>query len=399
MSLGPIGVLVIEDNPGDARLVMEALSGVYQRRFEVRVATRLSEAIECLREAPVDVALLDLGLPDASGLDGVRRLHAELPSIPIVVLTVSDDEALVGGAVRAGAQSYIVKGELDPRALARTLTYSIERHAMLLELETANEKLHESVGQTRTALEEAHLLSERLRELDEFKNDLLSIVSHDLRSPLTTITGFATLLKQEWETIDDGQRTEFLEVITRNATDMGDLIGDLLDVARIESATLSHEIAPFDLVAMVRRVAHEMGASANRALTVTADDVYPLASGDERRQQQILANLISNAIKFSPPDIPIEVSVVAGESVFGVSVRDHGPGISEEDLPRIFEKFTRLWGHGGLRETGMGLGLFISKSLVEAEGGSISVASSAAAGSTFTYTVPAVAGRPPGSTG
>lgn len=384
-----IHVLVIEDNPGDARLVAEALSEINRPRFDVRLVARLSEAVASLREVPTDVVLLDLGLPDSSGLDSVRRLHAEVPSVPIVVLTISDNEALVGGAVRAGAQDYFVKGELDPRALARTLGYSIERQAMVLDLQIANERLEESVAQTRQALEETRLITERLKKLDQFKDDLLSIVSHDLRSPLTTITGFATHLGRKWESVDEERRLEFLEIIARNAKDMGDLVDDLLDVAGIESTSLSLEIAPFDLAAMVRRVANEMSVAHGRALTVAVGDACPLASGDEGRQQQILTNLISNAFKFSPPDVPVEVSVLPGESMLQVSVRDQGVGISKEDLPRIFGKFARIRPHGSPRRTGTGLGLYICRSFVEAQGGSISVESSVAQGSTFTYTVPA----------
>ncbi|MFA5786718.1 MAG: ATP-binding protein [Actinomycetota bacterium] len=377
-----IRVLVIEDNPGDARLVSEMLSETRRLRFHVEIATRLNEGLARLAEGEVDVVLLDLGLPDNRGLEGIVRIHSDAPSVPVVILTISDDEALIRGAVHAGAQGYFVKGEPGPELLARTLWHAIERQRMLGELEQAYE------GERISA--------ERLRELDELKSDFISIVSHDLRSPLTTIGGFASTLINRGDSISDDERRKFLEAIERNTWEMDNLIDELLDLARIESGNLGLEIKPFDLLEMIREVAPEMGSAAGRAYTIDApDDGCPAALGDEGRHRQIFRNLFSNALKFSSPEEPVGVSVVPREAMLEVAVRDRGVGISEEEMPAIFQKFSPARPPVGGKKAGTGLGLYICKFFIEAQGGTIRVESRVGEGSTFTYAVPIAKCSPP----
>ena len=125
--------MVIEDNPGDARLVKEALSEIGGTRFELRFAERVSTGIERLAESPVDVVLLDLGLPDSAGLDGIARILAEAPTTAIVAITGSDDEALARAAVHAGAQDFIAKGTMSADVLVRAIRYAIDRRRLLEE--------------------------------------------------------------------------------------------------------------------------------------------------------------------------------------------------------------------------------------------------------------------------
>lgn len=131
-------LLVIEDNPGDARIVKEALSG---SRFDVEVADRLETGLSRLAGGGVDVVVLDLELPDSRGLDGLTKVLASVPPVPVVVVTGSADETVGRSAVAAGAQDFIVKGRFDPDSLARALKYAVERHRLLAELQEANEVL------------------------------------------------------------------------------------------------------------------------------------------------------------------------------------------------------------------------------------------------------------------
>jgi len=368
-------VLVIEDNPGDARLVSEMLSEVDKLGFRVEIATRLSEGLAQLAEGGLDVVLLDLGLPDTQGLDSITRINREAPSVPVVVLTVSDEEALIRGAVGAGAQGFFVKGEPKPELLARTLWHAVERQRMLNALEQAYEA--------------ERISAERLRKLDQLKNDFISIVSHDLRSPLTTIAGFASTLFDNWESFSDQERRKFLKTIELNAMEMDNLIDELVDLARIESGNLSLDVAPFDLLDMIGRVVFEMATVAGRTYALDApSDGCPPALGDEGRQRQIFRNLFSNALKFSSSDKPVEVSVVPRDAMIEVAVRDRGVGISEEAMPAIFQKFSPSRIPESGKRSGTGLGLYICKFFVEAQGGTIRVESRVGEGSTFIYTVP-----------
>ena len=166
----PLQVLVVEDNAGDARLLREMFSKEPPGSFELTHLLRMSEAVVHLAKGGVDIILLDMGLPDGHGLDTVRRAHAVAPGVPVIVLTGLDDEALAAAAMKEGAQDYLIKGQIENRALPRALRHAIERHRMQRETELL-----------------------RTNQM-QFKDEFLSHVSHELRSPLTAIHQFVTIL-------------------------------------------------------------------------------------------------------------------------------------------------------------------------------------------------------------
>lgn len=368
MTTDAIQVLVIEDNPGDARLVKEALSEAKGTRFDVHIAERLGEAIDRLGEGGIDVILLDLGLPDATGFDGITRIHAEVTTVPIVVLTGSDDEALARGAVKAGAQDFVVKGKLTSDVLVRTLRYAIDRHKTLTELSQ---------------------VARRLEEANELRNEFVAIVAHDLRQPITSIIGFADTLTERWDALDDGEKIKGLQVISRSTKHLGEFIEDVLQVARIEAGEFNYVISAFDIRSLAQRVLDEAaGAHGDRRFEFTAPRDLPLALGDKARQWQVLTNLLSNAVKFSPAEEPILLRLSWNGDSVQVAVKDRGPGIAEGDLAKLFQKFGRGSQPEDRKEQGTGLGLYICKTLVEAQQGRLWHENSPGRGSTFLYTIP-----------
>ena len=237
-------------------------------------------------------------------------------------------------------------------------------------------------------LAEEERTSARLRELDQLKNEFVGVVAHDLRSPMTVIAGYVDTVLQRWDDLTDEMKRELLGVASKNTKRLSVLVEDVLQVARIESGDFPYEIAPFDLGALVRRTVAEMtSARPERPVCADVPESLPEAFGDEDRQWRVLTNLVSNAQKFSPDDVPVVVTVRAREAYLEVSVVDRGPGIAAEDLPRLFGKFARLAGAPG-GEKGTGLGLYICKALVEAQGGTIDATSRVGAGTTLRYTVP-----------
>ena len=238
------------------------------------------------------------------------------------------------------------------------------------------------------ALREEELTSARLRELDQLKNEFVGVVAHDLRSPMTVISGYVDTVLQRWDDLPDGTKRELLEVASKNTKRLSVMVEDVLQVARIESGDFPYEIAPFDLGALVRRTAAEMNAARpDRPVEADVPDDLPTALGDEDRQWRVLTNLLSNAQKFSPPGVPVTVTVRLDESSLAVTVADRGPGIAADDLPRLFGKFARL-ASAPDGEKGTGLGLYICKALVEAQGGTIGATSTVGQGTTLRYTVP-----------
>jgi signal transduction histidine kinase len=229
----------------------------------------------------------------------------------------------------------------------------------------------------------------QLQQLDTLKNEFVGMVAHDLRSPMNVIAGFADTMRDRWAELDEDQKLEFLGIISGTVRELAELIEDVLHVARIESGELSYRMTPFDLAGLIRRTVNQLSAmQPEREVRVSVAPGVPPAFGDEQRHWQIISNLITNAFKFSEVDSPVEVTVEASDGFITVSVRDHGIGIEAEDLDKVFDKFSRVTQPGRKSKVkGTGLGLFICRTMVEHQGGTIDVKSSVGIGSTFTYTV------------
>jgi signal transduction histidine kinase len=229
---------------------------------------------------------------------------------------------------------------------------------------------------------------ERLRELDQMKSDFVAITSHELRTPLTAIRGFVNTLIRNRERISDQQVVDFMHIIDRQTARLARLVEDLLLVSRIEAGTIRLHAEDVDL----ERFLHEAVASfrpedrTRITLTVHADGERVRIDPD--RADQVLRNLVDNALKFSAEDAPVWVAARLIEGSIQVTVTDRGPGIPPQHLPHIFERFHQVEDVLTREAEGAGLGLYITKRLVEAMGGSIEVRSAVGVGSTFAVTLP-----------
>ena len=259
------------------------------------------------------------------------------------------------------------------------------------------DELDELVGAFNRMVAQLSVAEERAREADEVKTRLFAGVSHDLRTPLTTIAGLLeSLRREEW---DQPTRAEFLDVAYREAQRLSRLVTDLLDLTRMESHTWPLEPEAVDLSALAGSLIGDLslpgGPLAGRQVLVQRDPAA-LAWGDEVQLRRVLENLLSNASKFSRPDTPIGLEVVADPAggAVRVSVTDHGPGINDADVPHVFDRFYRGTTADGRTATGAapgtGLGLAIARSIVEAHRGRIWVERPPEAGARLLFTVPAV---------
>ena len=245
------------------------------------------------------------------------------------------------------------------------------------------------VTEFKRALEKQVEAVKRLEELDQLRNDFVGMVSHDLRSPMATISGFADTLRVNWDRIDDAKKLQMLDRISRNTKFLAKLVEDVLEVSLIESGRFQLQIMPFDLVAVIRSVASDIESrTETKRIRLDAPDDIPLAEGDEGRTWQVVMNLLTNALKFSSEVATVHVRVASIDDMLEVAVRDQGTGIAAEDLPKLFQKFTRLPAARDQQVKGTGLGLFICKALVEAQRGRIWVESEVGDGTTFHFTIP-----------
>jgi signal transduction histidine kinase len=249
-------------------------------------------------------------------------------------------------------------------------------------------RLAASAVQNIRAYDSERRTVEELRRLSALRADFVSLVSHEMRSPMAAVIGAARTLEQRWRELTPDQRQAFLGLIADETTRLAALIGDVLDTSRIDAGTFSYRFGDVDVSALV----HEAVASASLAqdevpLAADVRPDLPLVRGDVERLRQVLGNLIDNAVKYSPAGSSVEVRAASHDHVVVVSVQDRGPGIGVDDQRLIFEKFGRV--SSGNSKPGTGLGLYIARSIAEAHGGTLDVVSSPGRGSTFTLRLPA----------
>lgn len=228
----------------------------------------------------------------------------------------------------------------------------------------------------------------REHEVDRMKTEFVAVASHELRTPLTGILGYSELLQDDPGLTEAGRA--WADRIVDEAGRLSDIVGDLLNITRIESGRLELEPARIDLPPLLEDVqAHFTGGRRSPNHELSLEQQYRgYAFADPGKLREVLINLVDNAIKYSPDGGAIRIVVHAGDGAALISVSDEGIGIAEEDLPRLFKRFQRVGGEGTATIRGTGLGLYIVKTFVDAMGGELSVSSTLGQGSTFTVTLP-----------
>jgi signal transduction histidine kinase len=363
----PIKVLLIEDNPADARLIEVMLGEARGLDFELSWADNLTAGVKRLLDERIDVVLLDLGLPESTGLATLQRLLSQGCKVPtLVVLSGLTDEGIAVQALKSGAQDYLVKGQVDSALLVRAIRYAIGRSQ-------ADEALR--------------LAKAKAEEANQAKSTFLANMSHDLRTPLNGILGFAQIL--QWDKSLTERQAAGISAIRQSGEHLLTLINDILDLAKIEAGKF--EIAPSDvdvskflhtLAGLIRIKAEQKNGL--RFVCDFAPDLPAAVRVDERRLRQVLLNLLDNAVKFTDRgEVKLAVTLAAPARL-RFEVQDSGIGMSEEQLARIFQPFEQV-SDSGRRSGGTGLGLVISRELVRLLGGDIRVESRAEGGSLFAF--------------
>lgn len=355
-----VKILLIEDNEADARLIREILLETVSFNFELDHVSYLSDALERLSQGRVSIVLLDLSLPDSTGLDTFRKVYAKAPDVPIVVLTVLSDEQVGMETVHEGAQDYLVKQDVTKPFLVHAMRYAIERHRLKL----AND-------------------------------ELVSIIVHELRTPLSIIRESLSQILEGLHGLVIESQKGYLHMAVANVDRLNHLIGNLLHVARIETGKLDLQKVPFDIVELVEGVCNgflitleDKGLRLSKEFSQKQIGIF----ADKDKVIQIFTNLIGNAVKFTQVG-NIKVELIEKGDFVECSIIDTGIGIFEEDLPKVFTKFSQFVRkqRGVILPKGSGLGLFITKALVERHGGAIGIISQVNHGTKVTFTLPKTA--------
>jgi signal transduction histidine kinase len=389
--------LLIEDDPNDALLFMSHMkSGLGPKEaFDFKQAATLKQAFEVLAQGGIDVALLDVMLPDSRGISTVQKLRERFPEIPIVVLTGLPDEAVGIDALRFGAQDYLVKGNIDGHSLRRTISYAVERNRMLLDLRR--------VEQLRAEIKERE-------RMDRLKDELMSTVSHEMRNPLAVIKVVACGLRDGLRGAMSKQQLEMIAMQYRNIQRLEKIVGRILDLSRLESGKAQISPRKVSAAYLIDDTVKSFELIAESPKIKIIEEVpadLPSVYADPELFVQVLTNLIDNGLRFAHSFIRIRaeavdrasdavsrrpegaVAAATGTKFVRISVVDDGNGIPQDRIPDLFNKFVQVnRSSKGEGYKGTGLGLAICKEIIDRHSGKIWVESAEGIGSAFRFELP-----------
>lgn len=368
-------VLCVDDEPKNLRLLKAVLE---PRGYDVLLAASGLEALKKIKTEQVDICLLDIMMPGINGYEVCRQIKSDdlYRNIPIVLITsyTSAEHRILG--IEAGAEDFISKPFDRFEVLARI--------KMLLAVKSLNDQLNAAREYADRTLQMAMV--------SRIKSDFMANMSHELLTPLNVVIGFSTVLnKQEFGPFNDKQQ-EFLNYIISSGMHLQTMINDILAFTSSKKDSVELELSTFSLrelsdttLTVHREKALEKEIGLYFELTPENDSDI---TADQAKLKHILANLISNALKFSPPGGTVRVTSMKNDSFILFTVSDTGIGIRKEDIPNLFQICTQLEPSNNKVYAGIGLGLVLSRQLVEEHGGKIWVESRFGTGSTFSFTIP-----------
>ena len=378
----------------DEEAVVATLRGVLELDgYDVTATTSGNDALDLIRAEHFDVVLTDLRIDDYEGTELLHELNESDSDTSAIVLTGFGSLASAIGVLREGAYDYLLK-PCDVLELRTTVSRAIERTRLAIELRQRMRDL-EHANETNRALNlelEARIdvATAELRQQIKLRDEFISTVSHDLKSPLTFIKGMASLRRRRALPVPENQPlVDALEQIEASAGRMAQQLDELVDASRLQAGTtVELRRQRIDLLALARKAVGERQQTSERHLfSVSADLSELIGTWDGVRLGRVVDNLLDNAIKYSPRGGTVEVSVRSEAGSAILSVSDRGEGIPAADLPYIFERFRRGGNVEG-RIPGTGIGLAGVHRIIELHNGTISVDSRIGEGTTFTIRLP-----------
>jgi signal transduction histidine kinase len=322
----------------------------------------------------------------------VFLLVAVVTSVLLARNLVRPIESIQVAAAKIGSGALDQRIDISSRDELGALAEEFNRMAARLQASYVGleQQVQERTRELATALGELDEKTRQLEAASDHKSEFLADMSHELRTPLNAISGFSQVLRKQLLGEINDKQAEYLDDILGSSRHLLSLIDDVLDLAKVEAGQIELEVMPFSLREALERgvvIVRERATREDVRVSVSSEPGVDTVIGDERRIRQVVFNLLSNAVKFAPAGTTVDVAAARVDGEVRVSVRDNGPGIAPEDQERIFEEFQQAAAGREQRE-GTGLGLALSRRLVELHGGHIWVDSEVGKGSTFTFTLP-----------
>ncbi len=367
-------VLLIDDSEADAVLLIRELKKAGNDIEHRRIDTQ--EALDAaLGEGGWDIILCDYVIPGWSGLEALSRIREHNGEIPVIMISGHVGEDVAVGAMRAGANDYIMKDNL------RRLAPAVQREIREAAARGESKKIERELQETTRELEV-------VKKMDQLKDEFIGMISHEMRNPLTVLLGNLSILKSG-ATLPPEDIAKLAENAYAEAGELGTILDNLLELARVRADRLQLATEVLELGLIIDEVIAGLNAGERERVIFEGCRDIPRVKGDAVRIKRILNNLISNALKYSPKDRPVTVSAAPTEDEeVLVAVHDRGIGIPGHQKRDLFKLFGRL-DTGRAYADGTGLGLVVCQRLCEAMGGRIWVESEEGSGSSFFFTLPA----------
>ncbi len=369
MEIYPTKILLIEDDEDDVILLKKLLSKVPNARYEIVWEGSYQQGLEQMLGGEYDLCMLDYMLGAQNGIDLVRDARLRGYAGPIILLTGAGEGEIDIQALQAGADDYISKTELQGTWLSRIIRYAIER---------------KKAERERERLTREQIAS---RELENRRNEFISMVVHELKTPLTSLKGYAQLLQRRTKKSGDEQAVQLTIRMDGQIKKLTGLIEDFLDVTRISGGKLQFREEYFVFDEMVSEVIEELKLTSDKIIECQGRTNKTIW-GDRLRIGQVITNLLTNAMKYAPQADRIIVHSSADDQSVTVSVQDFGPGIPEDQQAKIFNAFYRVEQHERSGTPGLGLGLHIAAEIIQRQEGQIWVESQPGVGSIFRFVLP-----------
>jgi len=369
----------------------------FYKQYKVITASSAPEGLQLMEQNEVDLVISDHRMPEMSGIEFLEKIYHQYPEVPRLVITAYVDVELVIDAInRCGIYQYILK-PWDPRELKLTISNALQKfelqkqnNSLIAELKRSNETLEQKIKERTLALEKTN---HDLREANESKNKLLSIISHDLMTPLVSLGILLEVITKMQNKITAEKLHQYSIKIKGYLANVTEMLENLLSwsVSQLgQGKTINHSISANDLLIKnyeLYKIAADR-KQINFHLKKTNENL--IVAGDENMINVVLRNLISNAIKFTHEEgtIKINLEKVGDKALF--EIEDDGMGILPEHLPRLFDKNFHKSTNGTHQEKGTGIGLKLCKEFVDKMNGNIWVKSEPEKGATFSFSIPLI---------
>ena len=389
-------IMLIEDDPIDARRVQRALSGNVGLKwlpdgFEIQHHETLLAALEDLSQAePMpDIILSDLNLHDSRGQDTISQILTVAGDVPVIALTGMDDEKTALDLVRLGAADFIRKSDSTGDSLGRSIRYAMQRTAFQKKLAESQQRQQQAEAKAALA-DDFKIAKEKAEEANRAKSEFLANMSHELRTPLHGILSFGRLGVGRVETASKEKMLKYFKQIVGSGEVLLHLLNDLLDLSKLEAGRMELQFQTVDLNERIdAQVSAVQGIAIDKQIKIDIKriDILPKISVDSNRIDQVIRNLLSNALKFSPEKSRVEIETRVNKTDVVIRVLDEGPGVPEEECDSIFDKFIQASSTKS-NAGGTGLGLSISRELVVQHGGTILAKNRPEGGAEFKICLP-----------